>query len=304
MIQWIRITLFVVCAFINKPLFGAYLPCLNKHQLMKAVSSDLEDIRKFMSEIDWSFNGAGVDESYSYFLKQIPYNRAEWISEEYGESQKFLFYHSSSRSSLVIYQANKMCFFNLVREFEQLNKGVSMVQPDMLVTTFLVSGITVEFREYKNDYSARQYSVLIYDKTAINSDFENAESGPGEENDLSKPTLNGYNDRLEEPVTFAQEMPVYPGGDNSMYSDLYKEIVYPEYEKQQQIQGTVYVSFIVEKDGSVTNVQIMREVTGGKGLNDAAIDAVNKLKRFTPGRMNGRPVRLKMNIPIKFTLKG
>jgi protein TonB len=108
----------------------------------------------------------------------------------------------------------------------------------------------------------------------------------------------------EEPVTFAQEMPTYPGGDKALLEEIYKSIVYPELEKEQQIQGVVTVAFVVEKDGRVTNVEVVREVPGGKGLSREAEKAVKKLKPFNPAKMNGRPVRLKMNLPIKFTLKG
>jgi protein TonB len=88
-----------------------------------------------------------------------------------------------------------------------------------------------------------------------------------------------------------------------MYEDLAKNIVYPEKEKSFQIEGTLFVSFVVEKDGSVTEVQIIREVEEGKGFNTTAINAVKNLKKFTPAKMNGNPVRLRMTIPIKFSLK-
>ncbi|MFM7727507.1 MAG: energy transducer TonB, partial [Flavobacteriales bacterium] len=78
----------------------------------------------------------------------------------------------------------------------------------------------------------------------------------------------------------------------------------PEMEKENNIQGTVYVQFVVEKDGSITGVTIQRGVQGGPNLSRVAETAVRKLKRFeTPAKQNGRAVRLKMTIPVKFTLK-
>lgn len=107
----------------------------------------------------------------------------------------------------------------------------------------------------------------------------------------------------EEPVRFAAEMPVYPGGEAAMLNDIAKNIVYPEFEKENNIQGVVMVEFTVEKDGSISNVKVVREVQGGKNLGRAAENAVKKLKNFTPAKQNGNPVRLTMTVPVRFTLK-
>jgi protein TonB len=75
-------------------------------------------------------------------------------------------------------------------------------------------------------------------------------------------------------------------------------------EKNNQIEGTVYVNFVVEADGSVSNVTVLRGVEEGPGFNKAAITAVNKLKKkFVPAKMNGNSVRLRMTIPMRFSLK-
>ena len=107
--------------------------------------------------------------------------------------------------------------------------------------------------------------------------------------------------KKENAITFAEEMPKYP--EDKMYEDLAKNIVYPEREKTFQIEGTLYISFVVEKDGSVSEVQVIREVEEGKGFNNTAINAVKNLKNFTPAKMNGNPVRLRMTIPIRFSLR-
>jgi protein TonB len=75
-------------------------------------------------------------------------------------------------------------------------------------------------------------------------------------------------------------------------------------EKQNQIEGTVYVNFVVEADGSISNIAVSRGVDEGPGFNKAAMGAVSKLKqKFTPAKMNGNPVRLRMTIPVKFSLR-
>lgn len=109
--------------------------------------------------------------------------------------------------------------------------------------------------------------------------------------------------REEEVLTFASEMPVYPGGTDALMKDLNANLIYPDMEKENEIQGTVYMGFVVEKDGSITNVQVKRGVNGGPGLTKAAETAVKKLKKFeTPAKNNGKPVRYQYTLPVKFKL--
>ena len=106
----------------------------------------------------------------------------------------------------------------------------------------------------------------------------------------------------ETPLTFVQEMPKYPGGEKALYEFLYNNITYPEQEKSQNIEGTVFVNFVVEKDGSTSNFTVTRGVQGGSGLDREALNACKKLGRFFPGSQNGTPQRVFLTIPIKFTL--
>jgi TonB family protein len=102
---------------------------------------------------------------------------------------------------------------------------------------------------------------------------------------------------------YAQEMPLYPGGIDSLQQEIQNNIVYPEMEKENGIQGKVYVQFVVEKDGLMTNAKVVRGISGGPALSKAALDALNKAKhRWTPGKQNGKVVPVSMTIPIKFSL--
>jgi TonB family protein len=104
------------------------------------------------------------------------------------------------------------------------------------------------------------------------------------------------------PFQFVAEMPSYPGGEKAMYDFLYKNISYPEQELSQNKEGTVYVNFVVEEDGTLSNFIVTRGVEGAKGLDLAALEACKKLGRFYPGKQNGKVKRVYLTLPIKFTL--
>lgn len=103
---------------------------------------------------------------------------------------------------------------------------------------------------------------------------------------------------------FSQVFPIYPGGEVALMKLIYDNICYPEYERSNHIEGTVYIKFIVEKDGTPTNFQVSRGVEGGKGLDKEALAACEKIGRFYPGLRNGVPERVYMMMPIKFNISG
>ena len=104
------------------------------------------------------------------------------------------------------------------------------------------------------------------------------------------------------PLTFVQEMPSYPGGNKALYEFLYNNINYPEFEKSNGIQGTVFVNFVVEKDGTPSSFIITRGIKNGKALDQEALNACSKLGKFIPGKQNGVAQRVFLTIPVKFAL--
>lgn len=109
-------------------------------------------------------------------------------------------------------------------------------------------------------------------------------------------------DTLHEPRMFVQEMPAYPGGDEVMIREILKYVVYPEQEKLMKIEGTVKVRFVVEKDGTPSNFEVIQGVVGAPRLDDAALFACKQLGKFNPGKQDDIPQRVYRIIPIKFSL--
>lgn len=112
----------------------------------------------------------------------------------------------------------------------------------------------------------------------------------------------GYSQKEEPILTFVHEMPTYPGGEETLYNLLYQNVTYPELEKSMNIEGTVFIRFVIEKDGTPTQFKVERGVIGGAGLDSAALFACKQLGKFNPGTQYGVPQRVFFTIPIKFTL--
>jgi periplasmic protein TonB len=100
--------------------------------------------------------------------------------------------------------------------------------------------------------------------------------------------------------TFVEQQPEYPGGNGEMLKFIQRNLRYPQMEQDNKIAGMVLLRFIVEADGSVSNVTVIRGAS--PGLNKEAVRVVKLLGGFAPGRQQGKPVRVYYNLPIEFKL--
>ena len=104
-----------------------------------------------------------------------------------------------------------------------------------------------------------------------------------------------------EVFTIVEEMPSYPGGDMKMYEYLGKNIKYPQIARESGIQGRVFVNFVVEPDGSVSNVKVLRGIGGG--CDEEAIRVVKSMPKWKPGKQRGKAVRVSYTLPVVFKLQ-
>lgn len=100
--------------------------------------------------------------------------------------------------------------------------------------------------------------------------------------------------------TVVEQMPEFPGGENARFEFLSKNIVYPTLAAENGIQGTVYLSFIVKKDGRITDARILRGIGGG--CDEEALRVVRNMPPWKPGKQNGKHVDVLFNMPVIFKL--
>jgi len=105
----------------------------------------------------------------------------------------------------------------------------------------------------------------------------------------------------QEIFILVESQPEFPGGSGELYKFLGDELNYPPIAREAGIQGKVFVNFVVEKDGSITNIVILRGIGGG--CDEESVRIVKMMPKWTPGKQRGRPVRVSFNLPVKFTLK-
>ncbi|MEI6311047.1 MAG: energy transducer TonB [Bacteroidota bacterium] len=168
-------------------------------------------------------------------------------------------------------------------------------EPPKIETTKFVETVIVD-EEVKEEVKTQE--ELIDTKVSTTTQEGNDDIVIPEEKVTVAPVIE---DKPEEIFTGAEENAQFPGGDAALMKFVRDHITYPAYEKEADISGKVLVRFVVEKDGQVSNVEILKKVS--PGIDKEAIRVIQSMPRWTPAKNNGKPVRLWFNMPINFTLQ-
>lgn len=105
----------------------------------------------------------------------------------------------------------------------------------------------------------------------------------------------------QEIFQIVEEMPAYPGGDAKLMEFVAKNIKYPQIARETGIQGRVFVGFVVETDGSVSNVKVLRGIGGG--CDEEAVRVVKSMPKWKAGKQRGKAVRVSYMLPVNFKLQ-
>ena len=108
-------------------------------------------------------------------------------------------------------------------------------------------------------------------------------------------------DEPEDILIFAETQPSFPGGIDAFYAYLGKNLDYPRQAKRQGVSGKVFVEFVVDKDGSLSNIRVAKGI--GVGCDEEALRVIKNSPQWNPGKQRGKAVRVRMVVPIIFRLQ-
>lgn len=139
----------------------------------------------------------------------------------------------------------------------------------------------------------------IEEEIDINLDIEMTEETVIEER-IEAEVADIEEEETEEVFVIVEHKPEPKGGIQAFYTYVSKEFEYPRIAKELRIEGKVFVQFVIEKDGSISNVLVAKGI--GAGCDEEAIRVVKKSPNWNPGKQRGQPVRVRMVLPITFKL--
>ena len=148
-----------------------------------------------------------------------------------------------------------------------------------------------------------EFEVVEDDKEITNELVVDAEVKEETKNIEITPVVVEEEEEEEEQQIFTvvENDPEFPGGMEALYKYLAQNIKYPQLARDNNITGRVYVTFVVERDGSITGCRVLRDIGGGCGQE--AIRVVKSMPKWTPGKQRGKAVRVQFNLPVNFNLQ-
>lgn len=158
--------------------------------------------------------------------------------------------------------------------------------------------------EVKPEDELKTQDQLMETKTAIGSfDFKGNDDANGEVLKAKEVIAQPEPPKVEETKVFdvVEQMPSFPGGPAALMTYLSQNTKYPVVAQENGVQGRVVVSFVVERDGSITDVRVVRSVD--PSLDKEATRVVKSMPNWIPGKQNGSTVRVKYNVPVSFKLQ-
>lgn len=141
--------------------------------------------------------------------------------------------------------------------------------------------------EVEKDIKADELIDIIID----DDDLENFDP-----EDFEEPIIED----VELPFIYVEDMPEFEGGKMAFMKHIAKQVKYPRQAKNLGIEGRVFVEFVIDKEGNITEVKAIKGI--GAGCDEEAVRVIKNAPKWKPGKQRGKPVKVKMVLPINFTL--
>lgn len=187
-------------------------------------------------------------------------------------------------------------------------KKVKLEQPEKVVervksSVKFTAPVIKKDDEVKPEDELKTQDELMSTKTAIGAlDVKGNDDANGEVLKIKEAVAQPEpKPEVEKVFDVVEQMPSFPGGPSALMEWLSNNVKYPVVAQENGVQGRVVVSFVVERDGSITDVKVVRGVD--PSLDKEASRVVRAMPRWIPGKQNGSAVRVKYNVPVAFRLQ-
>ncbi len=169
-------------------------------------------------------------------------------------------------------------------------KSKSINYPTIRINDYTLKDLHLRFYESHEAGQLAFYAVWVFSKTDA--------WYFGELNKFCFPTSNKNN---KDSINKIFEInPEFPGGEEERVKYIRNNLIYPLAARESGIQGTVYITFVIEKDGSISDIKILRGIGGG--CDEEVIRLVKNMPTWMPGTQDNKPVIVRFNMPVNFTL--
>ena len=216
-----------------------------------------------------------------------------------------------AKAKVAATQVTEISALNQPKKQAQVKKQIKVEEPEKVVervksSVKFTAPVIKKDNEVKPEDELKTQDQLMNNKAAIGGfDVKGNDDANGEilkaKEVIAQPVEQPKHEEENKVFDIVEEMPSFPGGMGALNKYLHDNVHYPVVAQENGVQGRVTISFVVEKDGSVTDVKVAKSVD--PSLDKEALRVVRGMPRWTPGKQNGATVRVKYNVPVVFRLQ-
>ena len=216
----------------------------------------------------------------------------------------------ASQKTVAVTQTTELSALNQAKKKAEVKQKPKVdVEPEKVVervksSVKFTAPVIKKDEEVKPEDEIKTQTELMNTKTAIGAlNVTGNDENAGAVLQLKQAVAQPEPKPVEETKVFevVEQMPSFPGGDAALMAYLRDNMIYPVVAAENCFQGLVVVSFVVERDGSITDVKVARSVD--PSLDREAVRVVKGMPHWIPGKQNGSAVRVKYNVPVSFKLQ-
>jgi TonB family protein len=232
-----------------------------------------------------------------HFWKITDYDSLNRKTREYysSDSEMFGTYLEFYTNGKICTQYDYQCDHNSYHFKKFYTNGKLMIETDIVEMEILTDPKLFDQNGNKILTSDSRYEKLVRENIPEHIEIKTKA--------IKNSVIPDNNPNEIDPAPMYPTSPEFPGGTEALNNFLTANIHYPEALKKSGISGIVYVRFAVEKDGSIAEISVVKEVQGAPEFTQEAIRVFQMMPRWTPGNLNGRPVRVQLTQPVKFVLQ-
>ena len=284
----------VLCVLLFLTGWAAEAACFSRQQLYTLQTSSLEEVKTFLKAEGWELaepssvteGTTGVGFKKSVFTK--------------NEGERAVVYTSSTQGNLIHLKVGDACFQTISStEFGQLNRKL-LVEQQKVIKEYREANQILQLVEYAGS-EVTNPEILIFNEALRSQVKVLGQSDPwaSPKVGVSNPNSSGKAGKGEV-YDVVETEPIPSGGMAGWSAYLSANLGYPTTARRKGIEGTVIVAFVVNTDGTVSDFELLQGIGGG--CDEEALRIVKNSPQWTPGMQDGKVVRTRMRLPIKFTL--
>lgn len=271
--------IFFLTMFIFEQLNAQNTICFDRPTINSLQKFPVQSSRQLLSNFGWTPYNNSENIIFSYFDVSLNYNSSCWYSS-YSSGKNLFVLSQIGKPNVLIYQTDRNCYYSLLSKFSSGKSNPPFLDGNIMLTSFKINENTIEFREYKNDYSNKQYSVLLYNSLIFKKEIQSERNRIAQE-------INAERIQREREISLQKERDDLFESHIKKADSLFNARMFQDAKIEYQLANEIYPEQYINENISNCDSETYKELIAkadqkfNKEKYDDAINIYNEARRYS-----------------------